>query len=212
MSIENNKLILNISIMKLRNFFYLLLALPLFIAGCTESNTDEPTPKEVKLELTSEASLSFKAEGGNGTIAYVLENAVEGVSLSATCEADWVTGLNVGEYVTFVVAPNEGEARNTKVVVSYSDKSFEVAIQQAAYEPAITNEYLYDETLAFAERVDLSEYGFPSNYYLIAFYTEDGNILLGAVIVGAEGEDILSAGTYTSANGGLLMEIGRAHV
>ena len=206
MSIENNKLILKISIMKLRNFFYLLLALPLFIAGCTESNTDEPTPKEVKLELTSEASLSFEAEGGNGEISYLLENIIEGVGLTATCEANWVSDITLGDKITFVVAANEGEARDTKIVVGYSDKSFEVAIQQAAYEPVITNEYLYDGTLAFAERVDLSDYGFPSNYYLIAFYTEDGNILLGAVIVGAEGEDILSAGTYTSANGGLLME------
>ncbi|MBO7264295.1 MAG: BACON domain-containing protein [Alistipes sp.] len=192
--------------MKLRNFFYLLLALPLFIAGCTESNTDEPTPKEVKLELTSEASLSFEAEGGNGEISYLLENIIEGVGLTATCEANWVSDITLGDKITFVVAANEGEARDTKIVVGYSDKSFEVAIQQKAYEPVITNEYLYDETLAFAERVDLSDYGFPSNYYLIAFYTEDGNILLGAVIVGAEGEDILSAGTYTSANGGLLME------
>lgn len=193
--------------MKLRNLFYLLLALPLFIAGCTESeDVDKPAPQDVKLELTSEATMSFEAEGGNGEISYTLENIIEGVGLTATCEANWVSDITIGDKITFVVAANEGEARDTKIVVGYSDKSFEVAIQQAAYEPVITNEYLYDETMAFAERVDLSEYGLPSNYYLIAFGTEDGNILLGAVIVGAEGEDILSAGTYTSANGGLLME------
>lgn len=193
--------------MKLRNLFYLLLALPLFIAGCTESeDVDKPAPQDVKLELTSEATMSFEAEGGNGEISYTLENIIEGVGLTATCEANWVSDITIGDKITFVVAANEGEARDTKIVVGYSDKSFEVAIQQAAYEPVITNEYLYDGTMAFAERVDLSEYGFPSNYYLIAFGTEDGNILLGAVIVGAEGEDILSAGTYTSANGGLLME------
>ena len=193
--------------MKLRNFFYLLLALPLFFAGCTEQPEEpQPTPAEVNLELTSEATLTFEAEGGQGTIAYKLENAPEGAAVTVSCGADWVANITVAEAITFDVAANEGEARNTKVVVSYSDKYFEVAIQQAAYEPVITNEYRYDETLAFAERVDLSEYGFPSNYYLIAFYTEDGNILLGTVIVGTEGENILSAGTYTSDNGGLMME------
>ena len=113
--------------MKLRNFFYLLLALPLFFAGCTEAPTDEPTKKEVKLELTSEATLTFDAEGGSGAIAFTLENAVEGVNATASCEADWVTDLTVENYVTFNVAKNEGEARSTKIVVAYQEKSFEVA-------------------------------------------------------------------------------------
>ena len=192
--------------MKLRNFFYLLLALPLFFAGCTEFGNDEPAKKEVNLTLSSEATLTFGAEGGQGTIAYKLENAPEGAAVTVSCGADWVANFTVAEAITFDVAANEGEARNTKVVVSYSDKYFEVAIQQAAYEPVITDEYLYDETLAYAQRVDLSEYGFPYNYYLIAFYTEDGEILLGTVIVGPEGENILTAGTYNAANGGLMME------
>ena len=190
--------------MKLRNLFYLLLALPLFFAGCTENGVDEPVAKEVKLELTSEALLTFKAEGGKGTIAYKLENPVEGVKLSATCDADWVTDLTVGENVTFNVAPNEGESRRTKVVVAYEDKSFEVTINQEAYVPAV--DYLYDETMAYASRIDLSEYGYPTFYYLIAFYSADGNIVLGAVLVGEEGESILSAGTYSLANGGLMLD------
>ena len=277
--------------MKLRNFFYLLLALPLFIVGCTDSPIDEPTAKEIKLELTSEATLTFGAEGGKGTIAYKLENAPEGavptascddewvtnitvaeavtfdveanegaarstkvvvsyedkyfevavdqpaknevnLTLSseatltfgaeggkgtiayklenapegavptASCDDEWVTNITVAEAVTFDVEANEGAARSTKVVVSYEDKYFEVAVNQAAYEP----EYLYDETLSYAERIDITSYGYPLNYFFIYFYSEDGSILLGSVIVGKEGENTLSAGTYTSANGGLMME------
>ena len=193
--------------MKLRNFFYLLLALPLFIAGCTENEAvDQTATKEVNLTLSSEATLTFEAEGGKGTIAYKLENAPEGAVPTASCDAEWVANVTVAETVTFDVVANEGAARSTKVVVSYEDKYFEVAVDQAAYEPVVTEEYLYDETLAYAERIDISSYGYPLNYFFLYFYTEDGNILLGSVIVGAEGENTLSAGTYTSANGGLMME------
>ena len=193
--------------MKLRNFFYLLLALPLFIAGCTENEAvDQPAKKEVNLTLSSEATLTFEAEGGKGTIAYKLENAPEGEVPTASCDAGWVANIAVAEAVTFDVVANEGAARSTKIVVSYGDKYFEVAVDQAAYEPVVTEEYLYDETLAYAERIDVTSYGYPLNYFFLYFYTEDGNILLGSLIVGAEGENTLSAGTYTSANGGLMMD------
>ena len=89
------------------------------------------------LTLTSEASLEFAAEGGEGVIEYTLENAVEGVELCAECEAAWVTNIVVGETITFAVAENEvEEPRATKVVVTYGELSFEVAVNQAAAEPA----------------------------------------------------------------------------
>ena len=188
--------------MKIKNLFYLLLALPLAFAACEE--TPEPTPnqKEAVLTLTSDAVLNFDAEGGEAEITYTLENAVEGTELTATCEAEWVK-VAAGEKVRVTVEANEGEAREAKVVVAYGDKNFEVAVKQAAKE---AKAYLYDEVLAYGERVSLAEYGFPDNYYLIGFYDESGNILLGVVLIGKDGESILQAGTYTDANGGLLIE------
>ena len=124
--------------MKLKNLFYLLLALPLAFAACEEApkevnKPDEPVQtNDPKLTLTSDATMDFAAEGGEGTITYTLENAVEGVELTATCEADWVMNVTVGETVTFTVAENEAEeARESKVVVAYGELSFEVAVKQA---------------------------------------------------------------------------------
>ena len=123
--------------MKLKNLFYLLLALPLAFAACEETpQTDEPKPgpetNEPKLTLTSNATMDFTAIGGEGVITYTLENAVEGTNLEATCEADWVLNLTVGETVTFTVPENEAtEAREAKVKVAYGDKGFEVAVKQA---------------------------------------------------------------------------------
>ena len=123
--------------MKLKNLFYLLLALPLAFAACEETpQTDEPKPgpetNEPKLTLTSNATMDFTAIGGEGVITYTLENAIEGTNLEATCEADWVLNLTVGETVTFTVPENEAtEAREAKVKVAYGDKGFEVAVKQA---------------------------------------------------------------------------------
>ena len=186
--------------MRIKNLFYMLLALPLVFAACTE--TPDEVKKEAQLTLTSAETLEFKAEGSTAEISYTLVNPVEGTELTATCEAEWVS-VAAGDKVRVTVAANDGEARETKITVAYGKLSFDVAVKQAA-KPA--KEYLYNEEMAYATRVSLAEYGFPYNYYLIAFYSADGSILLGAVIVGAEGENILSAGTYTAANGGLLME------
>lgn len=120
--------------MKLRNLFYLLLALPLVFAACTEDETD-PTPvvKDPVLTITSNAIMQFTAEGGVGEITYTLENAKENVQLTAECAAEWVTDITIGEKVTFVVAANDAEeARDAKITVKYDTESFEVAVMQAA--------------------------------------------------------------------------------
>lgn len=120
--------------MKLKNLFYLLLAMPLAFAACNETDEPQPQPEPEKkptLTLTSDATMEFEAAGGEGVITYTLENAVEGTELTATCEADWVLDLTAGETVTFAVAENETEeARESKVVVAYGELSFEVAVKQ----------------------------------------------------------------------------------
>ena len=124
--------------MKLKNLFYLLLAMPLAFAACNETPEEINKPDEPeqtnnpKLALTSDATMEFTAIGGEGVINYTLENAVEGTELTATCEADWVLDLAVAETVTFTVPENEAtEARESKVVVAYGELSFEVAVKQA---------------------------------------------------------------------------------
>lgn len=120
--------------MKLKNLFYLLLAMPLAFAACNETEEPQPQPEPEKkptLTLTSDATMEFEATGGEGVITYTLENAVEGTNLEATCEADWVLDLTTGETVTFAVAENEAEeARETKVKVAYGELNFEVAVKQ----------------------------------------------------------------------------------
>ncbi len=112
--------------------FYLLLAMPLAFAACEETPEVKPQPeKEPVLTLTSDATMEFEAQGGEGVITYTLENAKEGVELTVTCTADWVSNLTDGETITFTVEANEAEeAREATIAVAYDAKSFEVTVKQ----------------------------------------------------------------------------------
>jgi hypothetical protein len=119
----------------MKKLFYLLLALPMLMVACDPEPTPEPVEKSYELKLTSEAEMNFEAEGGQGTIKYALveqKTRVDAAKVAATCEAAWVTDLAVAENITFNVAANEGEARETKVVVTYGEQKVEVAVKQAA--------------------------------------------------------------------------------
>ena len=198
--------------MRIKHLLYLLLALPLAFVAC--ENTEEPKPqveKEAVLTLTSDAVMNFDAAGGEGVITYtakmmeVTREAAE-PKVEATCEADWVTDLTVADNITFTVAANEAEARETKVVVTYSDKSFEVAVTQAAKGEDPKPEYAMDVKLAAAQRYASSEFGLSDSHFALAFADDAENIELFLLLVGAEGETVLAAGDYSSNTDSLLAE------
>lgn len=115
----------------MKRLFYLLCALPLLVVAC-EQNEEEPKVETPVLALTSEATMEFAAEGGAGEITYTIQNAEEGVELTATTAAEWITDVAVAESVTFTVAANEGDAREVEIVVAYGEQSFDVVVKQAA--------------------------------------------------------------------------------
>ena len=126
--------------MKLKNLFYLLLALPLAFASCSDmlgDDTQKEEPKLPKLTVTSALEVEVEAEGGTQMITYTLVNAPEGAAVAATCEAEWITDLTVASSIIYEVAANEGEAREATIVVSYEEQSFNVVVKQAA-KPAST--------------------------------------------------------------------------
>ena len=120
--------------MKLNKLFLLLLALPLAFAACEPVEPLGPQPDPV-LTLTSESSMHFTPEGGQGTITYTLENVKKGTLPQATTSASWITNIAVGENITFTVEANDvSEVRRDRIFVSYGDKNFNVFIEQEAGE------------------------------------------------------------------------------
>jgi hypothetical protein len=194
--------------MKIKNLFYLLLALPLAFAACDSTNDVEQTPDPV-LTLTSENSFKFDAEGGEGTITYTLENAVEGTELRATTTAAWITDITVGENITFAVTPNETtETRSDRIMVEYGAASFNVFINQEGVEPFETFEAemlilngfgIITDGSAYNMNIYLSDIGLSSGgyyqanatYYRLDLYWDDEPLL------DEEGYRHITPGTYT---------------
>lgn len=184
----------------MKKLFYLLLCLPLAFASCDTLFPEEDQPvKSYVLTLTSEATLNFGAEGGNGVITFALNESTRleaAPQVEATCDANWVSDLKVADTVTFVVAANDGDARETKVVVTYGDQSLEVAVKQEAKGVEPQPEYVLDVKLAAAFRYPSAEYEIAENAFALVFVDDAENYILEILITGAEGEVILQAGEY----------------
>ena len=125
----------------MKKLFYLLLALPLALVSCEKpvETPDGPTPDVVTLSVTSEKEVNFTAEGGEATIAYTLENAVEEALATASTEAKWITvGDVTASTIAYSVASNESEEERSAVItVSYNDLKQEVTIKQAGAEAPV---------------------------------------------------------------------------
>ena len=123
--------------MKLKNLFYLLLAMPLAFAACNETPDVPPTPEpEPSFTLTSDATMEFEAQGGEGTITFVYDfTDKETAVVNIECAADWVEVADqIQAYAasfTFAVAENEeAEAREAVVKATIGDLYFEVTVKQ----------------------------------------------------------------------------------
>lgn len=128
----------------MKKLFYLLLTLSLALVACKENtHIDEPVVKEPVIKLSTE-KMEFLCDGGEATISYTIENKMEGISLTATCESKWITDLTVGEDITFNVAKNEGKERKTTIVVAYGNVSVDVAVKQFSDGGDHTTELIFD--------------------------------------------------------------------
>ena len=199
--------------MRIKHLLAILLALPLFMVACEPEPAPEPEKEyAAELTLTSEAEMNFDAAGGEGVITYTAKMVLVEVTrdfiptVEATCEAEWVTINGVAENITFTVAANEAEARETKINVTYVDKSFDVVVKQAAKGEEPEPEYALDVKLAAAERIPSAEVELADNFFALAFVDDAENTELGIVLKGAEGETTLKAGDYTSEAETLLID------
>ena len=135
-----------------------------FVACNDEPNVDEPQ-KEYALELTSETTMQFPAEGGEGVIEWVLNEVTRTSPVAQpepqfSTEAEWIT-LDANKLGAFAVAVNEGEAREAVIKVAYAEQLLEVVVKQAAAEAPVEA-----TELAAAVRIPSEELGLENNIYL----------------------------------------------
>ena len=121
----------------MKKLFYLLLALPLVFAACTEQPDDTPTQKEYAFVLESAKVMNFAIEGGEGLIEWSLnevtryEPVPEPLPTFVT-EAEWIA-LDAENLGAFTVAENEGEPREAVIRVEYLDQVEEVTVKQEGF-------------------------------------------------------------------------------
>ena len=182
----------------------LAVAAMAFVA-CEPDNPADKPAKEYALELKSETTMEFPAEGGEGVIEWALnevtryEPVPEALPTFYT-EASWIT-LDAETLGAFVVAANEGEAREAVINIEYKEQKFAVTVKQAAV-------IVDDPKVAFAAaaRIPSEEFGLENNIFVLTFVDDSESTELNIVLVGDEGDEILKAGTYSAENGGFSVE------
>lgn len=97
----------------------------LFWTGCKEKPEPEPEPSgqpEIVLTEITGNQMTFPGEGGQATVLYTIENPVEGGTVRAVSDQEWISDMNYGDEgaVTFSVLENEEtESRNAIVTITY---------------------------------------------------------------------------------------------
>lgn len=119
-----------------KHLFYILATLPMLLVACDKPapEVEEPPQPEPTITLSTER-VELSVEGGEAIIQYSVENPVEGVELTAQCDAEWISDIVIDDTeIRLTVAKNLGEARDTKVIVEYDTTTAEVAVLQEAFE------------------------------------------------------------------------------
>ena len=148
------------------------------------------------------SSVEIEAEGGAQSIDFTIDNPAEGVSLTATCDAEWITNLAVtGGAITFEAAANENNMREAKIVLTYADVTATVAVIQR---PANAEEgFIYSSYGMVSFRAECAT---TTGWKLIMSETDTklGEMFTRIYIELPEANPMyITDGHYTVANGGV---------
>ena len=119
----------------MKKIFALLTVVALALTSCDKNPEPEPQPEATPIVALDKQSISVKAEGGNYSVGYTIENAIEGVELNIVNDAEWIVDITVEpNVIAFVVEPNESpEAREAELSVEYPQtEPRTITINQAA--------------------------------------------------------------------------------
>ena len=125
--------------------------------------------------LTTNANMSFSADGGNGEIGYTLENPVEGINVVADSDAEWITNFAVAkDKITFKVANNTVvEPRTATITVEYGVLSFNVEVSQVGATRLVLNT---SDSISISARGSIIKIGYsiinPIDDAVVTYYND----------------------------------------
>ena len=90
----------------------------------------------IRKPVINAADVTIDHNATSGAINYTIENPVEGTSLTATSEAEWISNIVVDvASITFSSTANEGDAdRMATITLTYGDLTKNVTVTQGHYE------------------------------------------------------------------------------
>lgn len=199
----------------MRQLSCLLLVLPLLFIACNNDKGNTPQRTTTTLLLTSDSTMSFTAEGGEGTITYSLttrdvtrRSPVEAKIAEVTTSASWITIIDATpEAITFRVAANDGDRRRDRITVSYDTESFNVNIIQ----DAVVIEYDMVVEMAAAMRI-VDEEDVAESTFVMEFIDDAETTLLTLALAGEEGDGILQPGEYSTERDNILTELSEIEI
>ena len=109
------------------------LAAVSLLFSCNKSGEVENPQASQPIILIQTRTVSVEAQGGDCEILYTVENAKNGVSMEASCDAEWISNIDcsVANKVTFTVDPNnQAEERTTPIILRYGTETATAQVVQ----------------------------------------------------------------------------------
>ena len=93
----------------------------------------------IRKSVINAADVTIDHNATSGAINYTIENPVEGTSLTATSEAEWISNFVVdAAAITFTTTANDGDAdRTATITLTYGDVTKEVTVTQEHFEEVL---------------------------------------------------------------------------
>lgn len=111
-----------------------MVLLPFLLIACNKQNGIQNPPS---FEINSQESITLPCEGGNFTITYTLQNPIEGVSVEAITDADWITltenNMAESKLEFNALENNDKQPRETSIVVTYDEISYTINVMQSEF-------------------------------------------------------------------------------
>lgn len=133
----------------------------LYCQSFTIQYEDDVNPRII---VTAPGTLAYEAT--SGAFNYSISNPVQGTSLQASSNADWISDIQVGDsQVTFTTTVNDTYLeRNDTITLTYGTKTKDVIITQAALVPVIT--FSDAPTDAFPYEGDNGSFSFSIDHFV----------------------------------------------
>ncbi|MBR5200988.1 MAG: BACON domain-containing protein [Alistipes sp.] len=119
----------------MKKFFALCGIVATLLVACEAVDNKTNTPEETSsFTITSKTDISINAGSTMGFITYTINTPVEGATIEATADAEWIGSFDysqMGKIGYKVEANTSYDAREGKVTVSYNGTSVVIALTQA---------------------------------------------------------------------------------